>query len=66
MKKIKLNLLEKKEMNEVRGGEAMNPCSYHDVWGNLTREQFLRLYAKWTNNLPWERRSETWDWPIYK
>ena len=65
MKNLKLNQLEKSEMNEVRGGEAMNPCSkawtkpYSPAPGELER-----LFERLTE-LPWEKRAVTWNWNCY-
>ena len=72
MKNVKLNLLEKSEMNEVRGGEPMNPCSMHCYLPNPTEQQIRNLFARYSKrwilidgmfveeSIPWEERNTTW------
>ena len=58
MKTLKLNQLEKSEMNVVRGGEAMNPCSAAYT-GQNGGTQVPILFTKLTG-LEWKYRYLTW------
>ena len=62
MKTMKLNLLEKKEMNEVRGGEPWTPCS--DASGKCKRVK-INGVENWNTGdmvaLAFEKKT-SYDW----
>ena len=64
MKNFKMNQLEKSEMNEVRGGEPMTPCSALSTNPMPSEGEIARLFSRVTN-LSWDQRQKTWFNKLY-